>query len=71
MRVLRRFPVSDEFNSDRKTFCVISDRIGIFEISVSIIRENANFSRNVWKCRKSHPAFNRTSPGWLWDQDAV
>ena len=33
MRVLRRFPVSDEFNSDRKTFCVILDRNEIFEIS--------------------------------------
>ena len=33
MRVLRRFPVSDEFNSDRKTFCVILDRNEIFQIS--------------------------------------
>ena len=33
MRVLRRFPVSDEFNSDRKTFCVILDWNEIFEIS--------------------------------------
>ena len=33
MRVLRRFPVSDEFISDRKTFCVILDRIKICEIS--------------------------------------
>ena len=32
MRVLRRFLVSDEFNSDRKTFCVILDRNEIFEI---------------------------------------
>ena len=32
-RVLKRFPVSDEFNSDRKTFCVILDRLRIFEIS--------------------------------------
>ena len=32
MRVLRRFPVSDEFNSDRKTFCVILDREEICEI---------------------------------------
>ena len=32
MRVLRRFPVSDEFISDRKTFCVILDRNKIFEI---------------------------------------
>ena len=30
MRVLRRFPVSDEFNSDKKTFCVILDRQEIF-----------------------------------------
>ena len=30
---LRRFPVSDEFISDRKTFCVILDRKEIFEIS--------------------------------------
>ena len=30
---LRRFPVSDEFNSDRKTFCVIIDRREFFEIS--------------------------------------
>ena len=30
---LRGFPVSDEFNSDRKTFCVILDLIEIFEIS--------------------------------------
>ena len=33
MRVLRRFPVSDEFISDRKTFCTILDRKEIFEIS--------------------------------------
>ena len=33
MRVYRRFPVSDEFNSDRKTFCVILDRLKNFEIS--------------------------------------
>ena len=33
MRVLRRFPVSDEFISDRKTFCVILDRNKIFKIS--------------------------------------
>ena len=33
MRVLRRFPVSDEFISDRKTFCVILDRNEHFEIS--------------------------------------
>ena len=33
MRVLRRFPVSDEFISDRKTFCVILDRMKIFGIS--------------------------------------
>ena len=33
MRVLRRFPVSDEFISDRKTFCVILDRNENFEIS--------------------------------------
>ena len=32
MRVLRRFPVSDEFISDRKTFCVILDRNENFEI---------------------------------------
>ena len=32
MRVLRRFPVSDEFISDRKTFCVILDRNKNFEI---------------------------------------
>ena len=32
MRVLRRFPVSDEFIPDRKTFCVILDRNEIFEI---------------------------------------
>ena len=32
MRVLRRFPVSDEFISDRKTFCVILDRNEFFEI---------------------------------------
>ena len=32
MCILRRFPVSDEFNSDRKTFCVILDRNEIFEI---------------------------------------
>ena len=29
---LRGFPVSDEFNSDRYTFCVILDRNEIFEI---------------------------------------
>ena len=29
---LRGFPVSDEFNSDRKTFCVILDPNEIFEI---------------------------------------
>ena len=33
MRVLRRFPVSDEFISDRKTFCVILDRKQNFKIS--------------------------------------
>ena len=33
MRVLSRFPVSDEFISDRKTFCVILDRKQNFEIS--------------------------------------
>ena len=33
MRVSRRFPVSDEFISDRKTFCVILDRNENFEIS--------------------------------------
>ena len=33
MRVLRRFPVSDEFISDRQTFCVILDRNEILEIS--------------------------------------
>ena len=33
MRVLRRFPVSDEFISDRKTFCVILDRMKNFGIS--------------------------------------
>ena len=33
MRVLRRFPVSDEFISDRKTFCVILDRKQNFQIS--------------------------------------
>ena len=32
MRVLRRFPVSDEFISDRKTFCTILDREENFEI---------------------------------------
>ena len=32
MRVLRRFPVSDEFISDRKTFCTILDRKEIYEI---------------------------------------
>ena len=32
MRVLRRFPVSDEFISDRKTFCTILDRKENFEI---------------------------------------
>ena len=30
---LRRFPVSDEFISDRKTFCVILGRKEFFEIS--------------------------------------
>ena len=30
---LTRFPVSDEFISDRKTFCTILDRKEIFEIS--------------------------------------
>ena len=30
---LSRFPVSDEFIPDRKTFCVILDRNKIFEIS--------------------------------------
>ena len=29
---LRGFPVSDEFNSDRQTFCVILDRNEIFDI---------------------------------------
>ena len=32
MRVLRRFPVSDEFISGRKTFCVILDRQETFGI---------------------------------------
>ena len=36
MRVLRRFPVSDEFISDRKTFCVILDRKQHFEISNNV-----------------------------------
>ena len=31
MRVLRRFPVSDEFISDKKTFCTILDRKENFE----------------------------------------
>ena len=30
---LSRFPVSDEFFLDRKTFCVILDRKKIFKIS--------------------------------------
>ena len=42
MRVLRRFPVSDEFISDRKTFCVILDRKEIFEISNSWFRKNSH-----------------------------
>ena len=42
MCVLRRFPVSDEFNSDRKTFCVILDRNEIFE----------NFNNGF--CRSGH-----------------
>ena len=36
MRVLRRFPVSDEFISDRKTFCTILDRKQNFEISNNV-----------------------------------
>ena len=32
---LRGFPVSDEFNFDRKTFCVILDPNAIFDISMS------------------------------------
>ena len=32
MCISRRFPVSDEFIPDRKTFCVILDRKEIFEI---------------------------------------
>ena len=32
MRVLRRFPVSDELMAYRCTFCVILDRKKIFEI---------------------------------------
>ena len=32
MRVLRRFPVSDEFNSDRKTLDSVRDRMKFFEL---------------------------------------
>ena len=42
MRVLRRFPVSDEFNSDRKTLDSVRDRMNFFEFFSS------HFSRK-WK----------------------
>ena len=61
--------MSDEFNSYRKTFFVISDRMEIF--AVPIILENANFSMKGWKCRKSHSASNGSTPGWQWDLHAV
>ena len=67
---LRRFPVSDEFNSYRKTFFVISDRMEIL-VPVHIILENANFSMKGWKCRKSHSASNGSTLGWQWDLHAV
>ena len=68
---LRRFPVSDEFNSYRKTFFVISDRMQNFEAFFSSILENANFSMKGWKCRKSHSASNVSTSGWQWDLHAV
>ena len=37
---LRRFPVSDEFISDRKTFCTILDRKENFEIADYRILQN-------------------------------
>ena len=75
MRVLRRFPVSDEFISDRKTFCVILDRNQNFEIpnngffiSGHVTPENMEMSeialRIEWKHfrKPAGPASGRNCP---------
>ena len=75
MRVLRRFPVSDEFISDRKTFGTILDRTDFFEISNNgffgvghVTSENMEMSaialRFEWKHFRipAGPAYSRNRP---------
>ena len=75
MRVLRRFPVSDEFISDRKTFCTILDRKEKFEISSNgffeaghVTTENMEMSEIALRIEWKHfripegPAYGRNRP---------
>ena len=72
MRILRRFPVSDEFNSDRKTFCVILDRNEIlnyeFFISGHVTPEDMEMSEITLRIEWKHfripegPAYGRNRP---------
>ena len=52
MSDLRRFPVSDEFNSYRKTLDSVCDRMFFWNFPVRIFLENGNFLGQVWKCRE-------------------
>ena len=68
MRVLRRFPVSDEFNSDRKTFCVILDRNEIFEILNYEFFISGHVTPEDMNNGKSPCASNGSTFGFLRDQ---
>ena len=52
MSDLRRFPVSDEFISYRKTLDSVCDRIKFLEFFQFAFLENGNFLGKVWKCRE-------------------
>ena len=52
MSDLRRFPVSDEFISYRKTLDSVCDQLNFFEFFSSHFLENGNFLGKVWKCRE-------------------
>ena len=52
MSDLRRFPVSDEFNSYRKTLDSVCDRMNFFEFSSSHFSQKWKLLGQVWKCRE-------------------
>ena len=66
---LRGFAVSDEFISDRKTFCTILDRKEIFEISNNgffisdhVTPEDMEMSEIRWRIEWEHSQVHAGSP---------